>query len=270
MDADFDSGNKRCGEPLLTGPLGDEVDVIHLGDVGSTNDEALARLRHTGRPVWVRADRQLTGRGRRGRAWASPVGNLYVSFATALPGGLCDDAFAMQPLAAAVALADAIVAISPASPQLKWPNDVLLQGRKTAGILLEAEAGPPRRVVIGFGVNMAETPPVDGATCLADHAPAATPEILFPALQTAVATRLAALFAADGIRRIREAWLQRAVGIGHPVTVRFETTERVGRFVGLDPSGRLILADNSGNTELVAAGDVFIRARDLLSDSAPH
>ncbi|MEM8665236.1 MAG: biotin--[acetyl-CoA-carboxylase] ligase, partial [Pseudomonadota bacterium] len=256
--------------------------VIHLAEVGSTNDEARERLRTTGTPHWVRAEVQTEGRGRRGRTWASPRGNLYTSFAAPLPRGLSEDAFAMLPLTAAVALAAAIRATSPIRPQLKWPNDVLVEGAKIAGILLEAEteaeteaakppqaprlgasqrapvpaaqsaatpaapqraadvaetqraptpaapapapaphpamsevsphrgedhaaqtargpqstqaAGPLRRVVIGFGVNVGFAPPVDGATHLGAHDPSLTIERLFGALQSALPQHLAILF----------------------------------------------------------------------------
>lgn len=233
--------------------------IVHLAEVGSTNDEALSRLRETRMPLWVRADVQTAGRGRRGRPWQSPGGNLYASFATALPQNLSEPAFCLLPLAAAVALAEAIAHTSTIAPQLKWPNDVLVDGAKTAGILLEAESGTERRVVIGLGVNVAHRPDLPGATHLAAHDPTLTAEALFAALQSTLAETLAVLFSPQGVTQIRAQWLQRAVGIGLPVTVRFDQFAKEGRFVGLDPSGRLILADDAGGTELVAAGDVFVR-----------
>lgn len=230
--------------------------VVRVPAVGSTNDAAFARLREGGAPVWVVAERQTAGRGRRGRAWDSPPGNLYASFA--FPATLDDTAFALLPLAAALALAEAVAAGGAIAPALKWPNDVLVDGRKTAGILLECEGRNPRPTVIGFGVNVAHAPA--GATHLAAHDPAVTPEALFQRLAGTLAAALATLGEPGGVGRIREQWLARAVGLGQPVTVHFERVTREGRFVGLDPAGRLMLADAAGRISLVAAGDVFLRS----------
>lgn len=234
--------------------------VITMGAVGSTNDVAREALAQEGAPLWVRATQQTKGRGRRSRAWASPPGNLYASHGFVSP--LSDTAFALLPLTASLALADAIAAISPIAPQLKWPNDVLVDGAKTAGILLECE-GMPRRVVIGFGVNIVSAPPPEEgalrATHLAAHAPV-TADAMFDALATALAARLAQLGEADGVTMVRANWLERAVGVGHPVIVRFDQSVREGRFLGLDEMGRLMLGEADGAIRLVAAGDVFLRS----------
>lgn len=244
----------------MTGASGDgAVEVLHLAEVGSTNDEAMARLRAGAGPLWVRGDRQTTGRGRRGRPWSSPAGNLYASYGVALAPSASTHALGLLPLAAANALAEAIERASPIRPSLKWPNDVMLEGKKAAGILLESE-GAPRRLVVGFGVNIAHAPDIEGATRLHDHAPEVDADTLFAALRDTLPAAIAVLLAPGGVAATRAAWLSRAVGIGRPVTVRFDVSVREGRFVGLDDAGRLILADAHGATSLIAAGDVFIRA----------
>ena len=158
------------------------------------------------------------------------------------------------------------------TPQLKWPNDVLIDGHKCAGILIEAEVGgsgagtsAQRRAVIGFGVNIAHHPQdaTVPATHLERHAPAATPASVFAALRQSLARTLDRLATSDGPRYVRERWLERAIGIGGPVTVRYEQENIEGQFLGLDPSGRLILGQDGGVTRLIAAGDVFVRSERL-------
>jgi BirA family biotin operon repressor/biotin-[acetyl-CoA-carboxylase] ligase len=244
---------------LTAGP--DAARVVRLPVVGSTNDEAMARLRETGSPVWVVADRQTGGRGRRGRPWSSEPGNLYASLA--FPIAMPADAFAFLPLAAAVALADAIRSATGSSPSLKWPNDVLIDGGKVAGILIESESGgaaATRRAVAGFGVNVAHAPQDLRATHLAAHRPDVTANELFSHLAPAVALVLAELAAPGGVAALRARWRAAAVGIGAPVTVRFEDRMKDGLFVDLDEAGRLMLEENDGTVTRITAGDVFVRA----------
>lgn len=175
----------------------DRAELVALGDVGSTNDEALERLRANGRPLWVTAERQLAGRGRRRRTWVSEPGNLYASWAwqseyAPFPSDAHSrqtNVMGMLPLAAAVALADALAELGLA-PQLKWPNDVLIAGEKVAGILIETSveaqrAGGPgvRRTVIGFGVNIVHHPTDSPATALSHHRPDLDRESVFQALR---------------------------------------------------------------------------------------
>ncbi len=238
----------------------DAAPVAALTEAGSTNDEALARLRAGGTHVWVTAERQTAGRGRRGRAWTSEPGNLYASYAFAPDWP--PRVFGILPLASAIALGDAIEALG-AAPQLKWPNDVLIDGRKCAGILIEAEtSASQRRAVIGFGVNVAHAPVDVAATHIAAYAPQATARTVFEALRPALAAALCALTAPDGIAAIRALWLKRAVGIGLPVVVRYDSNSIEGRFLGLDEDGRLIL-EQEGGTRTISAGDVFVRTERL-------
>ena len=237
------------------------AEVIRLTEVGSTNDAAMARLRDTAQSVWVIAGRQTGGRGRRGREWASPSGNLYASFASGAPQGR--EAFSFLPLAAAVALGDAVRTATGCTPVLKWPNDVLIGGRKVAGILVESEVGGSggvRRAVLGFGVNVAQAPDSVPAARLADHCADVTVEALFAALRESLSGILAKLSEPDGVGELAARWRAAAVGIGAPVTVRFDAATRDGLFVDLDPLGRLLLKQDDGTVTPIAAGEVFVHA----------
>ena len=240
-----------------------EADIVRLGDVGSTNDEAMSRLREGAiSPFWVTAERQLSGRGRRGRTWISEPGNLYATYA--FRPDLPIEVLGLVPLAAAVALAEALP--DRVAARLKWPNDVLVAGRKCAGILIETEtsAGKPgRRVVIGYGVNIAHHPSDAPATHLRIHDHTIDAPTVLGALCRTLPENLAVLAGPSGIRIVRERWMARAVGIGAPVIVRYESESVEGRFLGLDPLGRLILGQDGGATRLIAAGDVFVRTERL-------
>lgn len=234
--------------------------IAALKQAGSTNDEALARLRASDTPLWLTAERQTAGRGRRGRPWSSEAGNLYASYAFAPDWP--QRVFGLLPLACAVALGDALATFG-ITPGLKWPNDVQIDGMKCAGILIEAETSATRRrAVIGFGVNVSHAPDGVAATHVGAYAPEATAQTVFAALRPALAAALAALAAPDGIGATRARWLQRAVGIGLPVVVRYDSNSIEGRFLGLDEDGRLIL-EQEGGTRTISAGDVFVRTERL-------
>src|SRR5882672_7612875 len=154
----------RCSEAmdLAPGAAAAGVGLIACDTVGSTNAEALrcARAGETG-PLWITARAQSAGRGRRGRAWVSEPGNLY---ATLLLTDPAPPARAAQlSFVAALAVHDAIAQLAPSlAPRLalKWPNDVLCDGRKAAGILIEAEGAHPLIVAVGIGVNCRHHPEV--------------------------------------------------------------------------------------------------------------
>ena len=261
------------------------VGVVALGMIGSTNAEAGSRARSGERgPLWITAEAQTAGRGRLGRSWNSPPGNLYASLLLSEPSS-----FEHAPelaFVAALALRDAIVAEAPAlAPQLsfKWPNDLLLAGEKCAGILIEGEIGAANSltVVIGIGVNcahhppMASEPPLDAkpalaratpfgeqavlfpATDLRAHGADMTPQQLFMQLSAAMYRRIAQWDRGQGFTAILGGWLSAAHGLGEPIRVRDGNGEKTGRFVGLDRSGRLVLELPGGAMEKISAGDVF-------------
>lgn len=241
----------------------DDFRHVALGDTVSTNSECLQRARD-GDPgnLWITARRQTGGRGRRGRAWVSEPGNLYASLLLIDPAPM--DRLHSLPLAVAVAVHEAVQAVMPrgAPPvQVKWPNDILIERKKTCGILLEGEslAGGHQALVIGCGINMVHAPdavhyPV---TSLAGYGAHASPEELFAHLFRSMADALALWDSGDGIAAVIERWKSVAVGVGEKITVNLPDRSISGHFAGIDDTGRLILNTGLGMTQLFAAGDVF-------------
>jgi BirA family biotin operon repressor/biotin-[acetyl-CoA-carboxylase] ligase len=238
--------------------------VVVLDAVDSTNAEALRRA-GAGEcgPLWIVAKEQSAGRGRRGRSWTSPAGNLH---ATLLLSDPAPPAVAPQlSFVAGLALHDAAAAAAPAVASrlaLKWPNDLLCGGRKVGGILIEGE-GDPVTVAVGIGVNCSRHPDAAEfpATDLAAEGAAAGAAALFEELAAAMAARLHQWSRGSGFAGIRTAWLERAAGVGEPVRVRLSGRSTEGRFETIDDSGRLMLrtgpGDGPGSLEAIAAGDVF-------------
>jgi BirA family biotin operon repressor/biotin-[acetyl-CoA-carboxylase] ligase len=234
--------------------------VKFLDFVDSTNAEAL-RIAKAGEhgPLWIVAKEQSTGRGRRGRAWISPVGNLH---ATLMLTDAASAAAAPQlGFVAALALHDAAVAAAPALTSrlaLKWPNDLLCAGRKIAGILIEGE-GDPVVAAVGIGVNCRHHPdatelPATDFTAEGTDVGAA---MLFDHLAAAMQARLALWNRGAGFAGVRAAWLSRALGLGQPIRVRLPERETTGCFETIDEAGRLVLRTARGEVETVAAGEVF-------------
>lgn len=247
----------------MTGGSPGAVHLVALDAVGSTNDEAF-RLGREGAPdlSLITARSQNAGRGRRGRNWSSPVGNLYASFLLRPEcpvGRLAELGFV-----ASVAAAEACNELLPAPRRvaLKWPNDLLLGGAKLAGILLETIDEPPsgRMVAVGIGINVASAAP--GAayptTCLADHGAADLAQ-----LRDALAARFADRYRQwrhHGFAPARDAWTAMAMARGRPLTVRIEAETVQGTFGGIDETGALLLDLPSGLRRRVLAGDVMFQA----------
>lgn len=233
---------------------------IALETVGSTNAEALARARNGERgPLWITAATQSQGRGRSGREWISPPGNLYTTLLLTEP---CAPAVAPQlAFVAGLAVYDAVAACAAqlaSELALKWPNDLLLDGKKLAGILIESETAPVLQLAIGIGVNCTSHPPgaLYPTTDLTAFGVNITPEMLFTALSRAMQHRLAQWNKGASFAQIRADWLARAAGLGQTIRVRLPEREFSGRFEGLDQTGRL-LVNESGRVTAIAAGDVF-------------
>lgn len=236
---------------------------VALGDVGSTNSEAMARAR-AGDPgnLWVTARRQLAGRGRRGRPWVSEEGNLYASLLLVDPAPVAR--LGTLPLVAAVAVYRALRPLFARTPQalaIKWPNDILVDGRKINGILLESESLPGGRmaVVVGCGINCRHHPdnPAYPATDLADCGIDRAPADLFPALARAMAGTLMEWNRGAGFAAVREAWLLAARGIGERVTVNLHEGQVAGVFEEIDADGYLCLLTEDGARRRISAGDLF-------------
>jgi BirA family biotin operon repressor/biotin-[acetyl-CoA-carboxylase] ligase len=209
-------------------------------------------------PVWIVADEQSGGRGRHGRNWASPPGNLYATLSLPEP---CAPAVAPElGFVAGLALhaaASSLTGLGSPRLALKWPNDLLLDGAKTAGLLLEGlHVGRRFTVLIGFGVNVASAPqglPYP-AKHLAEASPAVTRDALFGALSAAWADEAARW--ENGFSGTRNRWLELAFGLGSRVTVRPPGNEITGRMTGIDERGRLLLT-TEGGPRVVDAGDLF-------------
>ncbi|HEY0013101.1 MAG TPA: biotin--[acetyl-CoA-carboxylase] ligase [Allosphingosinicella sp.] len=218
---------------------------------GSTNDDLAALAREgASEGLWLRAERQTGGRGRQGRAWSSPPGNLYASTLVRLRTG--DPPAPTLALVAAVSLHEAAALYAPGI-LIKWPNDLLAGGAKLSGILLERADDA---VVIGFGLNLAHHPtdterPATSIAALAGSAP--EPDAFLEVLADAFA-RWLGRWRSDGLTPVRRAWLAAA----HPLGTALTAGGEQGLFDGLDETGALRLRLAGGTLRTVHAGDVFL------------
>jgi BirA family biotin operon repressor/biotin-[acetyl-CoA-carboxylase] ligase len=234
----------------------------HFESIDSTNEEA-RRLAGCGEqgPVWITAGQQTAGRGRRGRSWVSPPGNLAATLFLRpdRPANTC----AQLSFVAALAVSDVVSRQArSADVRVKWPNDVLADDRKIAGILLESAGSGGERLdwlAVGIGINLAHFPPDTEfpATSLAQLG------AMVPTSADAVG-RLAQAWSRwydewqrDGFGRIRDVWLSRAARLGARIRARLASEETSGVFEGIDQDGALILRERPGQTRAIAAGEVF-------------
>ncbi|WP_454619320.1 biotin--[acetyl-CoA-carboxylase] ligase [Bradyrhizobium cenepequi] len=238
---------------------------------GSTNAEAMARAREGERgPMWFVTTEQTAGRGRRNRPWIAPRGNLASSIMEAMnvtPAAAATLGFAAG-LAAEAALRQVSVeaaqrSAAPNQPNfsLKWPNDVLADGKKIVGINMEAEtmAGNLLAVVIGIGTNVVAAP--EGtptpATSLAALGLRVTAEELFAALSDAWSGFRGIWDGGRGFGEIRERWLARAAGLGKAVAIKTGTATIEGTFDTIDEQGCMIVCTAEGKRVPITAGDVY-------------
>jgi BirA family transcriptional regulator, biotin operon repressor / biotin---[acetyl-CoA-carboxylase] ligase len=216
-------------------------------------------LAATGSPegLWLRAERQTAGRGRMGRIWESPVGNLYASTIVRLRDG--DPAPATLALVVAVAVEEALsVFAQTVAFQIKWPNDILVNGAKLSGILLEREGDA---IVIGIGINLASFPPgLDRpVTSVAAHGVSALDPAVFAEELANMFARWLARWRGEGLGPVRDRWLARAHPLGTALAVNLPDGDVVdGLFDGLDAEGALRLRLADGGIRVIHAGDVFL------------
>lgn len=217
---------------------------------GSTNVDLIAD-RNAIEGDWLVALEQHSGKGRQGRSWTSANGNFYGSTLVQLRER--DSSAQTLSLIAGLALVEAVDAAVPGQAlMLKWPNDVLLLGRKLAGILLERTGD---RVVVGFGVNLAVAPNLPDRQCAALGGQV-TPLAFAPLLAASFA-RLLTLWRESEPALIIQAWLARGHPIGTKLTVHASKSERVsGRFDGLELDGALRLRLGNNELEVIRAADV--------------
>lgn len=225
----------------------------------STNDVCIGRG-ETGEAAGlaVLARRQTGARGSRGRGWTEPPsGNLALSVLLRPETAL--DRPGLWPFLAGLALHRALRQVSPAAVTLKWPNDVLLHGRKLAGILIERGLHADGAwLVIGFGANLAAAPVLAERTaaCLAEAAPAPDAETTAWAVLDAL-DHWCAIWRDQGFEALRVAWLERAHPVGTTLAVRDRDAQREGSFCGIAPDGALLLS-RDGRIERVETGDVLL------------
>jgi BirA family biotin operon repressor/biotin-[acetyl-CoA-carboxylase] ligase len=233
-----------------------------LDEVDSTNAEARRRAEAgAAGPLWITARRQTAGRGRRGRAWETGAGNLaatYLAHTLRPPGEAAQISFV-----AALAVADLAAAFVPAAlVSLKWPNDPLIAGRKTAGILVESGPHPAGGLwlAVGCGVNLATPPdnPERPAAAFAQHMHGPPPPPLEALAVLAESfERWRDVWDRLGFPPIAEAWTARAHGLGQTCTARLPTETITGIAEGLDSDGALRLRTGPGVVRRITAGDVF-------------
>jgi BirA family biotin operon repressor/biotin-[acetyl-CoA-carboxylase] ligase len=247
--------------------------------IGSTNAQALESAR-AGDPgkLWIVSKNQQSGRGRRGRAWLSPEGNLAATLLVVADFEL--RLAATLGFVAGLALADALDAVAPKGRisigvdggsgegrnrfELKWPNDVLASGAKMAGILLESTLLDNGRfaVAVGIGVNVVAYPqdvpyPATSLNALGANCDA---EMLFLALSDAWQENARLWGDGRGLAAIRRRWLERAAGIGSEVAVRIDGNVVRGTFETIDEDCRFVIRDKNGSVVTIAAGDVHFGA----------
>lgn len=234
--------------------------VIVLETTGSTNDDAKQQARSgAAEGTVVHARRQTAGRGRQGNQWMSETGNLYMSMVLR-PRVSAGDSGQLSFLAA-VALAQTVESFLPQGIDiaLKWPNDLLITGRKAAGILLEAESATPSSgpdwLVLGMGLNLRHAP--DGAVALYDLAGTT---IDVDAARDRLMGNVLSLYRrwqTDGFAPVRSAWLDRAARLGQSIRVRLPNEEFYAVFDGIDARGALEVTMQDGAKRVIASGEVF-------------
>ncbi len=248
--------------------------------IGSTNSEAAAAAA-VGDPggIWFAALEQTAGRGRRGRQWVNPRGNLAATLL--IVPDVEPSVSATLGFVAGVALRSALAQVMPdtflksgldradslngsARVALKWPNDVLADGAKLAGILLEASKLPDGRhsIAVGIGINIVSAPtglPYP-ATCLADLGVDRSADQLFLALAEAWVDAFAMWNDGAGVSAVLEQWREAAAGIGSPVAVSQNGDVLCGIFETIDGAGRLIVRAEDNRRIAITAGDVHFGA----------
>ena len=239
------------------------IPIVAFEEIDSTNAEARRRAEAgEAGPVWLTAARQSAGRGRRGRVWDTSLGNLaatYLFTTVQAPAEVAQMSFV-----AALAVAELATAFAPAGlVTLKWPNDTLIAGHKTAGILVESGPAPAGGlwVAVGIGVNLTHAPqdlapPALPPTCLGDHGRAPTPAEALTGLREAF-EHWRMVWEGQGFAAIAAAWTARAHGLGEHCVARLPSETIKGIAEGLDADGALRLRTPDGSVRRITAGDVF-------------
>ncbi|MCA0401117.1 MAG: biotin--[acetyl-CoA-carboxylase] ligase [Proteobacteria bacterium] len=246
--------------------------LLHVTRAESTNEAALAALKAGADRLWIVADEQSAGRGRQGRSWSSPKGNLYASLALVAP---CPpDKAPLLGFVTGLSHAEAFLSLIPVLRgrlHLKWPNDCLIDGAKCTGILLEGTnlVGGGTGIAIGMGTNIAHKPEGLDRPVTALHLfdESLTPARVFERLSARFAHNLALFDEGRGFGEIRRLWLSHALPLGTRLSVKPPGGTIEGRFAGMDEAGCLLVETDSG-LETVLAGDVFTLDAGLSPEAA--
>jgi len=238
-----------------------------LGSTNAVAKEAAGKERAakgSGDRLWVASLAQSAGRARRGRAWVSEKGNLAASLVTVLPKTVADPA--LLGFVAGLALVRALGVLdtlggAASGLSLKWPNDVVANGAKLAGILLEAERlrSGEITIVTGIGVNVTSAPqdlPYK-ATCLAQLGIIGDARTLFSALSGTWVEVFDLWNYGRGREQILDEWRANATGLGQPVVVKRASDQVHGIFEHINSRGRLVVRQKSGHRTIISAGEVF-------------
>jgi BirA family biotin operon repressor/biotin-[acetyl-CoA-carboxylase] ligase len=244
--------------------LPDGYRIRRLDDTVSTNADALEAARAgEASGLWIIARRQTGGRGSRGRSWVSQEGNLFASLMLRDPAP--SSVTAELTFVASLAVREALAALAQKQGlhrtiALKWPNDVLVSGRKISGILLEShEVDGERVVIIGIGVNCNSHPDetLHRATDLAAEGVEASAEQVLVEISASLSNYLATWDRGAGFEAIRQAWMNEATGIGQRIYVKMPGRELTGTFEDLAADGNLVLTLDDGSAVRLSAADIF-------------
>jgi BirA family biotin operon repressor/biotin-[acetyl-CoA-carboxylase] ligase len=236
--------------------------VLVFETLDSTNEEAHRQSLAGARgPLWVVARVQTRGRGRSGRPWHSPQGNLYASLllTISVPPSTATQLSFVAALAAYDAAAEHLDPSRLPGLKLKWPNDLLLDGAKLGGVLIESAAakdGQGLTVIAGIGINVAAPPGEIGRPACALGKPQEACMAVFESLARAFEVWLARWNNGAGFQAAREAWLARAFALGQTVSVNLNGPPIQGTFLGIDPSGALLLETAAGSVITINAGEI--------------
>lgn len=237
--------------------------LLHFETLNSTNEEAQRQLAAGAEgPLWISTDVQTAGRGRSGRHWLSPKGNVYASLLLCLK--VTPPVATQLSFVAALAAYDAVARhLDPArldALRLKWPNDVLLDGAKLAGVLIESAAAPRGKglaIIAGTGINVSDAPAGTGRAVATLGAPPHACAAVFQSLRQSFAVWLARWDEGAGFAEIRQVWLSRAFALNEPISVNLNGSSIRGTFRGIGQTGALQLETGPGAVLTVNAGDVY-------------
>jgi BirA family biotin operon repressor/biotin-[acetyl-CoA-carboxylase] ligase len=239
----------------------ERITLVKREIVDSTN-KVLMELELEGAGSWttVHALEQTAGRGRHGKDWVSSVGNLFTSTLVKPKSGL--ETWSQLSFVMSLALADALfLIIEDSAINVKWPNDVLVNSHKIAGILLETALSHQKNnyLVVGIGINIAHSPDETryGATCINAHRKnkISVDEVLSVLMNAVVLWY--DIWEKTGFEEIREQWLKRAYGLGRRIKVTNTASgQKIGIYKGLSMDGRMVLQEDNGHVEFISAGTV--------------